>query len=186
MLTKFLDFIKVLKIKKNRNISRSLIVRNVANLNISETCKIFEYVILNCDKEIRNSIVLGDSVILKPKVYLTGQVTLSRYCGIGHNCWIGGKGKVFVGENSLVGMNTVILTDNHDYKNITLPFYDSKPIIKDVVIGKNVWIGCNCSILPGSVIEDNVVVGAGSIINGHISKGKIVVSELGQILERKR
>jgi acetyltransferase-like isoleucine patch superfamily enzyme len=38
----------------------------------------------------------------------------------------------------------------------------------DVHIGKNVWIGSKAVILPGAVIGDHSVVGAGSVVTGQI------------------
>ena len=35
---------------------------------------------------------------------------------------------------------------------------------KAVTIGINVWIGGNCTILPGVTIGDNSVIGAGSVV----------------------
>ena len=36
----------------------------------------------------------------------------------------------------------------------------------DIKIGRNCFIGMNTIILKGSVIEDNSIVGAGSIVSG--------------------
>lgn len=42
---------------------------------------------------------------------------------------------------------------------------------KTIVIGNNVWIGKNCLIMPGCVIEEVVVVnGANSLVNGTLKK----------------
>ena len=41
----------------------------------------------------------------------------------------------------------------------------------DVHIGKNVWIGAGCVILPGVTIGDNTVIGAGSIVTKDIPAG---------------
>jgi acetyltransferase-like isoleucine patch superfamily enzyme len=37
-----------------------------------------------------------------------------------------------------------------------------------VRVGNNVFIGYGCTILPGTVIGDNVVVGAGSVVRGEL------------------
>jgi len=39
---------------------------------------------------------------------------------------------------------------------------------RDVIIGKNVWIGSSCMILKGVTIGDNSVIAAGSIITKNI------------------
>lgn len=66
---------------------------------------------------------------------------------------------ISIGENTVIGYNTVIL--GHEY------------LIKEyrkgqVIIGSNVMIGANCTILPGVTIGDNAVVSAGSLVNRDI------------------
>jgi len=41
----------------------------------------------------------------------------------------------------------------------------------DIEIGDNVFIGAQCIILPGTVIEDNVVIAANSTIKGNLKSG---------------
>lgn len=42
-------------------------------------------------------------------------------------------------------------------------------------IGSNVFIGLNCILLPGTVIEDNVVIGAGTIVSGRVTGDGVYV-----------
>ena len=40
-----------------------------------------------------------------------------------------------------------------------------------IEVGNNVFIGSRTTILPGTLIEDNVIIGAGSLVTGKISEG---------------
>jgi len=40
-------------------------------------------------------------------------------------------------------------------------------------IGNNVFIGANCIIMPGTLIGDNVVVGAGSLVRGRLENNTV-------------
>ncbi len=42
-----------------------------------------------------------------------------------------------------------------------------------IIVGSNVFIGLNTIILPGTKIEDNVIVGAGSVITRNLTSNKI-------------
>jgi acetyltransferase-like isoleucine patch superfamily enzyme len=44
-----------------------------------------------------------------------------------------------------------------------------------VTIGRNVWIGANCSVLAGSSIGDHSVIGAGSVVTGAIPDRSLAV-----------
>jgi len=48
-------------------------------------------------------------------------------------------------------------------------------ISRPVRIGNKVCIGANCTVLPGTVIKDNVVVGAGSVVKGILESNRLYV-----------
>lgn len=69
---------------------------------------------------------------------------------------------IAVGDNTIIGYNTTILT--HEY------------LIREwrrgrVEIGHRVMIGANCTVLPGVTIGDGAVVGAHSLVNRSIPAG---------------
>lgn len=73
--------------------------------------------------------------------------------------------RITVGNNSIIGYNTTILT--HEY---LINEYRIGP----VVIGENVMIGANSTILPGVTIGDNAVVAAGSVVHKDVPAGAFV------------
>lgn len=70
-----------------------------------------------------------------------------------------------VGDNSIIGYNTVLLA--HE-------FLIDEYRIGPVVIGRNVMIGANCTILPGVVIGDGAVISAHSLVNRDVPPGAVV------------
>ena len=56
--------------------------------------------------------------------------------------------------------------------NIAFDPMDSQGII----VGNNVWVGANCSILSGAVIGKDSVIGAGCVISRSIPENSVVVS----------
>ena len=70
--------------------------------------------------------------------------------------------RIQVGDNSIIGYNTTILA--HEY---LIDEYR----IGDVVIGRNVLIGANSTILPGVEIGDGAIVSAASLVNRDIPPG---------------
>ncbi|EIE1227921.1 TPA: hypothetical protein ACGVAU_002026 [Vibrio vulnificus] len=51
--------------------------------------------------------------------------------------------------------------------------YAEADVFSPIVVGNNVFLGMNVIVLPGSVIEDDVIVGAGSIVKGTLEKGYV-------------
>lgn len=80
---------------------------------------------------------------------------------------------ITIGDNVHIvsGCNFV----NHDGGVLILrKDYPDLEITKPIVIGNNVYIGLNCTILPGVHIGDNVIVGAGSLVTRDIPAGTVV------------
>ncbi|MFQ6051086.1 MAG: acyltransferase [Candidatus Hydrothermarchaeota archaeon] len=70
-----------------------------------------------------------------------------------------------IGDNSLIGYNTTILT--HEF---LINEWRKGP----VKIGKSVMIGANCLILPGVEVGDNATVSAFSLVNKNVQKDSFV------------
>jgi len=51
-----------------------------------------------------------------------------------------------------------------------------------VIIGNNVFVGVNSIIMPGVIIEDKVIVGAGSVVTKSIPSGSIVAGNPAKII----
>lgn len=97
---------------------------------------------------------------------------------IGENVVI--KGDVKIGDNSSVWHNTTIRGDNNSIKiGNNTNIQDNCVVHVDknypVNIGNNVTIGMGAIILNGAVIEDNCLIGAGSLVteNELIKSGSV-------------
>ena len=120
------------------------------------------------------NIHIGPGCLVQDRVYIRagvdGKVEIGRKAAINSHVQIYGHGGVYVGEESQIGPNTLITTTGHDYKKA-----DLDRNFAPVTIGNRVWIGANCTILPGVSIGDFSVVGAGSVVNKNVPPRTLVV-----------
>ncbi|MCX8032775.1 MAG: acyltransferase [Thermoleophilia bacterium] len=72
---------------------------------------------------------------------------------------------ITVGDNSIIGYNTVILA--HE-------FLVDELRVGPVTIGQRVMIGANVTILPGVKIGDRAVISACSLVNADVAPGSFV------------
>jgi serine acetyltransferase len=72
---------------------------------------------------------------------------------------------ITLGDNCLIGYHTVILA--HEFLRDELR-------TGPVVLGRDVVVGANCTILPGVVIGDGAVVAAHSLVNRDVAPGTTV------------
>jgi len=57
------------------------------------------------------------------------------------------------------------------------------PFVKECVIGNDVWIGCNSTILRGVTIGNGAVIGANSLVNKDVPPYAIVVGSPAKIIK---
>ena len=123
-------------------------------------------------------------VDFRSKIIEGDKIKKGIMCDPGDNpgIYINASGGLKLGDNVSIGHNTSITTTNHD-------IYDHRKTAdkKGVVIGSNVWVGSNCSIVAGVQIGDNVTIGAGCTIRKNIPSNSLVIQEDStiSIIEKK-
>lgn len=95
-------------------------------------------------------------------------------------CHFQDQGGIWLGDNCLIGHNVVFATLNHDLN----PESRAVCIPGPIVLGKNVWIGSNSTILSGVTIGDNAVVAAGSVVNKNVEANTVVGGVPARFLKR--
>jgi acetyltransferase-like isoleucine patch superfamily enzyme len=86
-------------------------------------------------------------------------------------CFFQAVGKIKMGSNCWFAQNSCIITSNHDFDNIAI---NAPP--KPITIGNDCWIGANAVILPGVVLGNHTIVGAGSIVTKSFPEGHCVIA----------
>jgi len=80
--------------------------------------------------------------------------------------------EVHIGNHVMIGPNTLITTVSHPLSAAKRRDYTAWA--KPVVIGNDVWIGGNVTILPGVTIGNNVVVAAGAVVTHDVPDNCLV------------
>ena len=89
-----------------------------------------------------------------------GNLVLGSRCQINRNSYIAANATVFIGDDVAISCNCTILTVSHS------GFRHQTDVLNPVVIKDFCLIYANCTILPGSVLEEGVVLAAGSVHKG--------------------
>lgn len=79
--------------------------------------------------------------------------------------------KIIIGKGTWIAQNVGIITANHDILNP-----DEHLPGKDVILGKQCWVGMNAVILPGVILGDHTVVGAGAVVTKSFPDGYVVIA----------
>jgi maltose O-acetyltransferase len=89
-----------------------------------------------------------------------------------HNLTILDIREVYIGNNVMIGPNTLITTVGHPLSPKGRRQYHA--FAQPVRIGNDVWIGGNVTILPGVTIGNNVVVAAGAVVTKDVPDNTLV------------
>lgn len=90
--------------------------------------------------------------------------------------------KVCIGDYCMIGPNTLITTVGHPLT--ARGRREKKAKGEPVNIGNDVWIGGNCSILPGVTIGNNVVVAAGAVVTKNVPDNCVVGGVPAKIIKK--
>ena len=97
---------------------------------------------------------IGDGTTINRNTILLDQVAIGSYCSIGPSCVIVGSNHLFEKRSELIkkqGMQSV-----------------------GVILGDDVWVGANASILDGVTIGCGSIVAAGSVVTKDVEPYTLV------------
>lgn len=117
-----------------------------------------------------------------------GPLVIGIRCGFAPGCFIAaGAGGILIGDHVIFGPNVVLIASNYRYERLAMPLEEQGHTSRGVRIGRNVWVGANCTILDGTVIGDNSIVVANSLLNRRYPPNSIIQGNPARvILDRGR
>lgn len=107
-------------------------------------------------------------------------ITIGKNVFINACCHFQDQGGITLGDGCLIGHNVVFATLNHGFAPADRASLYPTPI----VLGKNVWVGSNSTLLQGIRIGDNAVIGAGSVVTKDVPANTIVGGVPARILRQ--
>ena len=99
---------------------------------------------------------------------------------INAGCQFQDQGGIEIGDDVLVGPQTIIATLNHDPN----PEMRGGMIPKPVKIGDKVWLGARVTICPGVTIGEGAIVGAGAVVTKDVPPRTVVAGVPAKVIKR--
>lgn len=97
-------------------------------------------------------------------------IAIGKNVFINSGCKFQDQGGITIGDGTLIGHNVVMATLNHDLAPEKRSTMHPAPI----VVGKNVWIGSNATVLAGVTIGDGAIIAAGAVVTKDVPANTIV------------
>lgn len=155
------------------------------NICIDLKCEIGPNVIFNTihGGEI---MVSGPSYFIgNTKLYSAGgSITIGKEVTLGDYCFVNGAGGVIIGDYVLFSDKVNIISENHNYEDVSKAIRFQGVYGKPISIGSGSWIGVNVTILSGTAIGRNSVVGANSVVKGEFPDYCVIAGNPARVIKR--
>lgn len=120
-----------------------------------------------------SQIEIGERVIIRPNTMLFGETVNPVECAIK------------IEDDVMIGSGVHIYVNNHRFDRHDVPpidqgYYDDEP----VTLKRGCWIGANAIILPGVVIGENAVVGAGSVVTKSVPDRVVALGSPAKVVKK--
>lgn len=105
------------------------------------------------------SFVNGKNIFIGDRVFINSNVTFID------------AAPIEIGDHTMIAPGCVITTVDHPKQPGERRGFTSRA--QAIKIGRDVWIGANCTIFPGVTIGDNVIIGSNSVVNKDIPSNMV-------------
>lgn len=119
-------------------------------------------------RELGESLVIGNNVGISPN--FTAFV----------------RGKVSIGNDTIIGPNVTIVAENHIADDVNVAIRKQGTKRAGVSIGDNCWIGAKVTILDGVEIGTGAIVAAGAVVNNNVDPYTVVGGVPVKVLKSRK
>ncbi len=125
---------------------------------------------------------IDESFVLFPPFHTDcgKNIKIGKRVFINAGCQFQDQGGITIGDDVLVGPQTIIATLNHN------PDPDKRGgmFAKPVKIGNKVWLGARVTICPGVTIGDGAIVGAGAVVTKDVPPRTVAAGVPAKVIKR--
>jgi len=133
---------------------------------------------------------VGKACKIHPTVILrqAERIIIGDQCLLNHNNVLqAGKfqGKIVLGSKVMTGPNVMMFAFNHGNELNGLPMIEQNYLDGDIIIEDDVWIGAGSVILAGTKIGKGAIIAANAVVNKDVPEHTIVGGVPAKILKQR-
>lgn len=136
--------------------------------------------------EIGEDVVVDAFVKIKPAGGV-GDVRIGPRCVLNSGVVIYTGNGVTLGADVLLAANVVLAPTNHEFaaRNVPIREQGFQPSRGGIVIEDDVWIGAGSVVLDGAVVRRGAVVGANSVVRDEVAPYSVAVGSPLRVVGRR-
>lgn len=164
---------------------------SIYKANFGSGAYIGDYVVINGigkkPIQVGNNFSLGSFSLVRTSGSLADlgmSIHIGNNVGIGDFAHIGGAGGLIIGNDTIIGSYFSVHPENHNFSDPSKPIRLQGVNRLGVKIGNGCWIGAKVTILDGSIIGNNCVVAAGSVVRGFFPDYCVIAGVPAKIIKK--
>lgn len=89
-------------------------------------------------------------------------IVIGNSCRINEGCRLD---NVQIGNHVMIARESILLGKMHEFSDIETPMeQQGKKKVNPIIIEDDVWIGLRVLIMPGVILKNGTIIGAGSVV----------------------
>jgi acetyltransferase-like isoleucine patch superfamily enzyme len=137
------------------------------------------YVVIEEDCEIGNDVYIGHHTVIRGGARIGNKVLISQTCTFEKFVTIKDNVRIMpmchITEGAVIDRDTFLGVGVILINTRKIMHGRGKPTYEPPLIGQRVRIGTGAIIMPGVVVHDDAVIGAGAVVTRNVNKGETVI-----------
>jgi acetyltransferase-like isoleucine patch superfamily enzyme len=172
-----LRLLRVSKAGRHVHLDSGVLLSYPGRIHLGHGARIARNVALRANSPLEPGIAIGDQCMIQDGALLNAS---EGFIHVGDRTWIGpygviyGNGGVRIGRDVMIAAHSCITSVGHRHEMLHVPMMAQGIEVGPVAIADDVWIGMNCTILPGVTIGRGAIVAAGAVVRSDVAPFTIV------------
>lgn len=177
------------KVGRRVVIGKDVCLRGTKKITLGDDVIIDDFCVLDVKGLNSGGVVIDNDTVIERnciiKAACSGFVKIGKRDKIASNAHILGLGGITIGDDVLIGDNTLIVAYSHVFSDTSVPIINQGFSVKGIVIKDDVWIGSGARILDGVTINKGSIIGANAVVNKDVPAGSIVGGVPAEVLKTR-